>query len=287
MAGIEKAISANNIKNGTSITGVDGVGNMQVYFETGKDSNTPALSDIQTKYDTRFDDPTYYMHSGLIQDLVAYYRLDESSGTRENRVINNTDLTDNNTVGFSASGVSDNTEGCADFVAANNEFLSHSGAELRLGDSDWSISLWTNKDTGSDQDILGIWKTSADNREWRLWYRNSINGYQFEISSNGESGGVSTVQSGTASSTGVWYSHIITHDSVNNNIKYYLNGSLKNTTSHSGGAFEGNGEFRMGHTFSSTDYYDGQIDEFGAWTRVLSARDISDIYNSGEGRKVK
>lgn len=286
MVGINKAISANDIKNGTSVTGVDGTGNMQSYFDTSKDVTTPALADIQSKYDTRFDDPTYYMHSGLIKDLVSYYRLDEESGVRINSVIGATDLTDNNTVGFSADGVSSKTENCADFVAANEEYLSHGGAELRLGDSDWSISAWIKSDITSNQDVVGIWKTSFNNREWRIFYSSSFNEYQFEISSNGESGGVSSVRSGAVSS-GTWYNHIIVHDSVNNTIKYYLDGSLKNTTSHSGGAFEGDGEFRMGHTFSSTEFFDGKIDEFGVWSRVISARDISDLYNNGDGRKVK
>ena len=286
MVGINKAISANDIKNGTSVTGVDGTGNMQSYFDTSKDVTTPALADIQSKYDTRFDDPTYYMHSGLIKDLVSYYRLDEESGVRINSVIGATDLTDNNTVGFSADSVSSKTENCADFVAANEEYLSHGGAELRLGDSDWSISAWIKSDITSNQEVMGIWMTSFNNREWKLWYRSSIGGYQFEISSNGESGGVSTVQSGAAS-YGTWYNHIIVHDSVNNTIKYYLDGSLKNTTSHSG-AFEGGGQFQMGHTFSGGGYYfDGKIDEFGVWSRVISARDISDLYNNGDGRKVK
>ena len=286
MVGINKAISANDIKNGTSVTGVDGTGNMQSYFDTAKDFTTPALADIQSKYDTRFDDPTYYMHSGLIKDLVSYYRLDETSGVRINSVIGATDLTDNNTVGFSTDGVSSKTENCADFVAANLEYLSHDGDELRLGDSDWSIAAWLKTDISSDQDAVGIWKTSANNREWRLWYRSSVGSYQFEVSSDGQSGTVSSVQSGTTSA-GTWYNHIIIHDSVSNTIKYYIDGTLKNTTSHSGGAFEGDGQFRMGHTFSSSNFFDGKIDEFGVWSRVISARDISDLYNSGDGRKVK
>ena len=286
MVGINKAISANDIKNGTSVTGVDGMGNMQSYFDTAKDVKTPALADIQSKYDTRFDDPTYYMHSGLIKDLLSYYRLDETSGVRINSVIGTADLTDNNTVGFSTDGVSSKTENCAEFVAANGEYLSNTAPQLRLGDSDWSISAWIKADISSDQDVIGIWKTSANNREWRIWYRSSIGAYQFEISSNGQSGTVTTVQSGAASS-GTWYNHIITHSSTGNNVKYYINGTLKNTASHSGGAFEGNGQFRMGHTFSSSNFFDGKIDEFGVWSRVISARDISDLYNNGDGRKVK
>ena len=59
MADISEAISANDIKNGSIIVGVyptaSGVGIYNAYVK-----NTPAIADIETKYDNRFDDPTYY-----------------------------------------------------------------------------------------------------------------------------------------------------------------------------------------------------------------------------------
>ena len=59
MADIIEAISTNNIKNGTLVVGVyptaSGIGILNTYVK-----NTPIITDIEDKYDERFDDPTYY-----------------------------------------------------------------------------------------------------------------------------------------------------------------------------------------------------------------------------------
>jgi hypothetical protein len=55
---IIKAISANQIKNGTLVASCDKQGNTQLLNTYV--SNAPAISDIESKYDERFDDPTYY-----------------------------------------------------------------------------------------------------------------------------------------------------------------------------------------------------------------------------------
>lgn len=57
---ISKIISANEIKNGTAIVGckVTGLTNNDLLNTYVK--NTPTISDIQDKYDDRFDDPSYY-----------------------------------------------------------------------------------------------------------------------------------------------------------------------------------------------------------------------------------
>jgi hypothetical protein len=55
---INKAISANPIKNGTTVASCDRLGNTQLLNTYV--SNIPTISDIESKYDTRFDDLTYY-----------------------------------------------------------------------------------------------------------------------------------------------------------------------------------------------------------------------------------
>jgi hypothetical protein len=57
-ADITKAKNSNPIKNGTLVTTTSVPG-----FYSQSDlyvKNTPTISDIQTKYDERFDDPSYY-----------------------------------------------------------------------------------------------------------------------------------------------------------------------------------------------------------------------------------
>lgn len=59
---IEKIISANEIKNGTTITTTTFTGyysKLDTYVK-----NTPIITDIENKYDDRFDDPSYYYGIG-------------------------------------------------------------------------------------------------------------------------------------------------------------------------------------------------------------------------------
>jgi hypothetical protein len=55
---ITKAISANSIKNGTSVVSCTTTGEYSLLNTYVK--NTPTISDIEAKYDNRFDDITYY-----------------------------------------------------------------------------------------------------------------------------------------------------------------------------------------------------------------------------------
>lgn len=67
---INKAIVANPIKNGTSIVTCSKTGQystLNTYV-----SNSPTISDIQSKYDNRFDDPSYYFGGGADGGDVAW-----------------------------------------------------------------------------------------------------------------------------------------------------------------------------------------------------------------------
>lgn len=55
---INKAISANSIKNGTTLVSCTITGEYSTLDTNVK--NSPTITDIQDKYDARFDDPSYY-----------------------------------------------------------------------------------------------------------------------------------------------------------------------------------------------------------------------------------
>lgn len=58
MSDMAKAISGNEVKNGTSVTTTTVTGRyskLDTYV-----SNAPAVADVETKYDVKFDDPSYY-----------------------------------------------------------------------------------------------------------------------------------------------------------------------------------------------------------------------------------
>lgn len=66
---INKAIDSNEIKNGTVVVGclVTGFDSNNLLNTSVK--NTPTITDIQAKYDARFDDPSYYY--GIGNDTVV------------------------------------------------------------------------------------------------------------------------------------------------------------------------------------------------------------------------
>jgi hypothetical protein len=59
---IQKSISANPIKNGTVVVSCTFTGNYGLINSYVK--NTPTITDIENKYDDRFDDPAYYYGLG-------------------------------------------------------------------------------------------------------------------------------------------------------------------------------------------------------------------------------
>lgn len=59
---INKAISANPIKNGTALVSCTTVGEYSTLESYVK--NSPSIAEIENKYDSRFDDPSYYYGLG-------------------------------------------------------------------------------------------------------------------------------------------------------------------------------------------------------------------------------
>jgi hypothetical protein len=59
---INKVISANLIKNGTVLVSCTRTGEYSVLNTNVR--NAPTISDIENKYDNRFDDPAYYYGLG-------------------------------------------------------------------------------------------------------------------------------------------------------------------------------------------------------------------------------
>ena len=81
--------------------------------------------------------------SPFLSGLIAYWTLDEASGTRVDAHGNN-DLSDNNTVTSTTGKVGD----AAAFATANSEYLSRAdNADLSVGNIDFTFDLWLNLST--------------------------------------------------------------------------------------------------------------------------------------------
>ena len=82
---ISKCISSNSVRHGSSLVLAPDKTALTNNIITDHSLTNPSVSSIETRYDARFDDPTYYGGGGLLLGLVASYRLDEESGVRYDR----------------------------------------------------------------------------------------------------------------------------------------------------------------------------------------------------------
>jgi hypothetical protein len=99
--------------------------------------------------------------------------------------------------------------------------------------------------------------------------------------------GNDTSRYNTAISINTWYHVVCTiNGSASNEQQLWLNGSLIGSGGASTLGFSSvGGEFVIGARRTSDNLwpFDGLIDEFGIWSRVLTASEITQLYNSGSG----
>lgn len=90
-----------------------------------------------------------------------------------------------------------------------------------------------------------------------------------------------------------WTHIVATYDESLQKMSLYLNGELNSSTNHFTGLPQNNKNYILGANAMGSEGYDGgkggsegakeRIDEIGIWNRVLSEKEIKELYNSGKG----
>lgn len=147
-------------------------------------------------------------------------------------------------------------------------------------DTSFSVSVWVKAATLTNYG--GIFAKGVDaSIGYRLGYHFGDNRFFFQV-------GTSAVLEATtlgAPSTGVWYHIVAIHDKDANTISIQVNNGTVNSISYSAGSLDDTDAARLGqfNTGSITYYWDGWIDELYFGKNVLTAQEITDLYNSGNG----
>jgi hypothetical protein len=229
-------------------------------------------------------------HASLTTSLVSYWDLEEADGTRYDLHGSN-DLTQNGTGGVDqATGKVGNA---ADFERGDSDYLSITDASQSGLDitGDISVSFWMKLESAPAFDtiysILNKRNTGSSNGGYQIQYTHfPSNTDTLQIVFYDGSSNTSSVAALDLNlSTATWYHLVITIDVSAPDIKVYLDGSdqsfsmsLTDATAIGDNAEE----FRIGRT-AAGDYFDGQIDEVGIWSKVLTSGEVTDLYNSGSG----
>lgn len=228
--------------------------------------------------------------STLTNDLVAYWPLNEASGTRSDSHSNSLDLTDNNTVGQGTGNVYSNA---ADFEENNSEYLTRSSTDL-LQPLSFSISMWIKPEdlSGPVTPLISKDDSMESEQSYILYYYPPTNKLYWAIYENDGAGGPggSVPQASTGSSPmslGSWYHIVVTLDDQNES-QLILNDGTPFTASVTESMYQSSSDFGIGAQFNEgspvgSHYFDGLMEAVSFHNRVLTAAEITSLYNLGHG----
>lgn len=222
----------------------------------------------------------------LTNGLVAYWKLEEASGTRadseptgtaQNMTANATSGTIANTTGKQGNAIL--------FSRANGEYLSHvDSTDLRVSGS-FTIDFWVKPTTlpgaGAFYGLVCKGNTfNGTTDEYDVYLDGSSGNVIAFAVGNGAAQGVAVTSALTA---GTWYYVCAQYNAVAQTVAVSLNGGSFTPSSYTGGTHTTTGGFFIGTGQASNHRANAAMDEVGFWNRVLTSGEIAQRYAAGVG----
>ena len=218
----------------------------------------------------------------LIDNLVSYWKLDESSGNAADAHGSNT-LTNNNTTAYVAAKLNNG----ADFEAASSNFFSIADASQSGLDfsTALSVSMWFKFESfGASYDPL-MNKTDNNQESWIFTYRNGTNTLRFDPDQSGNGTTTEALSVSWTPSTATWYHIVMAWDGSDKTARFYVNGSQQGTDQVGtvvSSLYNGTAPFQIGQNPRDTSVeIDGVMDEVGVWSRRITSAEVTSLYNGG------
>ena len=233
----------------------------------------------------------------LRADAVAYWKLDEASGTRADATGNGNNLTDARSNVASESGKVGQS---ASFVMDENSVLyCLNNSDLRITGGSFTVCAWLWLDAKAPCGYTIIGKTDNNDTEWAIDYRppdpdpeNNPDRFDWYMLGAGyEFPGVIANTFG-APNLHTWYFVVIAYDATNGVMKIRVDNGADDTFDWMGGTPETTAAFGIGGYVNedppdppmAAGDFDGRVDEVGIWKRLLTEEELAYLWNSGAGR---
>lgn len=217
--------------------------------------------------------------SSLLANLSSYWKLEEASGTRVDQIGNNS-MSATNAPGNAAGKV-----GQALLLAsASSQYLSVAdNATNKLTAGSFTIAGWllfNSINAGGGN----AWLAKDSSTAGRA-YNCDQNSNNFRFFTQGGGGSNLVATTGVAIATATWYFVACWFDSVAGSLNIQVNNGTIFTQTGAAGPAVSTAPLNIGQSgyAGSNAYWDGEIDEVGIWTKVLSASQRTNLYNSGAG----
>lgn len=180
-------------------------------------------------------------------------------------------------------GVGLNGENAVDFESTNSQYMSIADNAFISFTTSFSASFWWKPETVTNGDMFLRKYGAAGARDYI--YEQAVTAGnmspRLEYFDNAYRDGLTSAT--TAVSAGNWYHIVITFSS--GSIIYYINGSkLGNTITPNNLAMaDGNGTLYISSSNGAGQYIDGLVHQMLLYNKVLTATDVTNLYNSGAG----
>ena len=162
-------------------------------------------------------------------------------------------------------------DGVDDYVAINGISSPFDSATVSI-----SVSAITDTTTATGNYFKGF---VDSNNTISLLYHAGDN--EVKINYKGGGSSVTAVSTDAIEGDTLWHNIVGTWDSGADEIKIYIDGTLKQTTSSLGTFAGGLTASSIGNNAAGGGYFKGNIDEVSLWDKTLSAAEVTAIYNDG------
>jgi hypothetical protein len=217
--------------------------------------------------------------------LEAWWKFDEAGGTAADSQGTNTLTESGGTISY-AAGLVGNARDFEGSDARNLQIADN--ASLSFGDEALTFGCWINTESQTDDmGIMGKWNVASTKRSYLMKYVVATDRLTFYASDNGTNEAIATASTFGAVPNATWCFVVCQHDPTANTIGISVNAGAFNTTAHTTGLMDNDTTFTFGcflNAGSRTKTYDGLADEAFVFRKVLSADEITWLYNSGAGR---
>lgn len=208
--------------------------------------------------------------NGFLTGLLEFWDLDETSGDAISAT-GGTDLTDTNTVTYTAGGAPDGGN-ARQFTGANNEMFSASG--LLGSGTALTLALWFKADSLS----VGRFLIGHDAPNGATTLRNIATTGLLYIRFDGLDSRIFNSSIGTG-----WRSCVVTSTGPGGTDRIYVDGTEGGTGAGTAGWEPGTATYYLGgnQLGQTGSRWDGAIASHGIWDRVFTAAEALTWHNSG------
>ena len=221
----------------------------------------------------------------LTDNLVAYWKCDESSGDLTDATGNGYTLTNNGTTPFATGKINNG----ADFGAANKTKYFTTSNTLGIDGGAISYAFWMKPaaapPSGDDYRLFEQINTASTKTAYRFIVKDTAGTKSVTFNRLKMNVANEDINYTVTLTNGTWYHIAYTYDGTT--MRGYINGVEVGNNTGSGSGNNSTGYTAGLHIAcdngSASQCFDGMMDEIGVWNRALTGAEITQLDNAGAG----